>query len=363
MKDYSDYTVAEFSVDEYFRTWVLSPNPGNVEFWENLMHNNPALKDTISEAASLILVVTEMSGDDLTDEIHKQEIRKLFVKKQRIRPTTRLNQNILPLIWYKIAAVWLVLVGLGGMYYISVNRHDGRSNPNATLAIANPERLITAKNESGHPTTLLLSDGSIIVLENGTTLRYPKIFEGGVRSVFLTGSAFFDVARNTSKPFLVYSEKTVTKVLGTSFRIESTNEQVLVAVKTGKVSVQTQTNFELGPTAKNEGVLLSPNQQVIYHRSAEQFEKTQVENPLKIISDSDKRELGFEETAVSDIFRALEKNYGIDIVFDEPSFSRCRLTTQFTEETLRQRLQAICEVTGASFAITEGQVTIQGTCE
>jgi transmembrane sensor len=363
MRDYRAYTVADLSVDEDFRSWVHNPTPGNTEFWEEVMRNNPGLKDTIFEAAAILSAVKELSDDDLTDEARAEEIQNMFLEKQPVKSKSRLTRIGLPWGWYKIAAIWIAVIGLGGLYYILANKTSGKTAQVALLPMDHAEKMITKRNQSGRATTILLSDGSIILLENGSVLEYPEKFTGSERSVVLTGNAFFDIARDTTKPFLVYSEKMVTRVLGTSFRIKSTDEQVLVAVKTGKVSVQTLTNFKSGLPTVNEGILLSPNQQVVYSFVDELFRKSDVKNPEKIMSDSDKRELGFDEVLVSDIFRALEKNYGIHIVYDESRFSQCRLTTQFTDETLRQRLQAICQVTGASFSIAEGQVIVTGTCE
>jgi transmembrane sensor len=363
MRDYRAYTIEDFSVDADFRSWVNKPTPVKTAYWEEVMLKNPELKETILEAVAILTAVKELATDDLTAEVRAEEIRNMFVRKQQTKTNSRLPGITLSFRWYKIAAIWLVLIGLGSLYYFLGNKQFGKS---ASITLSPPDRsekMITKTNQSGRASTVLLSDGSIILLENGSVLQYPEKFTSSERRIILQGNAFFDVVKDTTKPFLVYSETTVTRVLGTSFRIKSTDNQVLVAVKTGKVSVQKMTDFQAGLASANEGVLLNPNQQVVYHSKDELFEKSEVKNPPKIISDSDKWELGFEEALVSDIFRALEKNYGIDIEFDESRFSHCRLTTQFTDETLRQRLQAICQVTGAAFTIMDGQVLITGTCE
>ena len=363
MKDYSNYTVADLSVDEYFRSWVLNPTPESKKFWEGLIIQNPSLKLTVNEAIQILTTVQELYHDDLTNEVRENEIKNLFLNNKAAKSKPIMPWTAVAGSWYKIAAVLMVAIGLAGLYYLLARPATVRDNTNEIASVGKDEKMVIEKNESGHARTILLADGSVIVLEHGTTLRYPEKFDGGARSVFLTGDAFFDVARDTTKPFLVYSETTVTKVLGTSFRIKSTSDNVMVAVRTGKVSVQSLSNFKSDSKEPKGGVMLSPNQQVVYNRLERVFEKSLVKNPQKITSDSDKQELGFDETAVSDIFHALEKNYGIRIAFDESRFSQCTLTTQFTDETLRQRLQAICQVTGASFKITEGQVLIEGTCE
>ncbi|MBR5463002.1 MAG: FecR domain-containing protein [Butyricimonas sp.] len=69
--------------------------------------------------------------------------------------------------------------------------------------------------------TVELCDGTKVYLNSGTTLEFPSRFDGKVRSVILKGEAYFDVARNVSKPFVVEVDEMKVKVLGTSFNVKS----------------------------------------------------------------------------------------------------------------------------------------------
>jgi transmembrane sensor len=356
MKDYNSYTAADLAIDAQFRAWVLQPTDENKEFWDRCVYENPALESTIQEAAALLRTVHGVYRDDLTEQIQEQQIANLFESRAPGKRRPLNSRFELGSWWYKMAAVWLIIGGLAGSYFL-VEKRQSRISP--LLEAAQASKIIIKRNISGKPMTVLLGDGSVIVLENGSTLRYPEKFEDSERSVFLDGQAFFDIAKDPAHPFLVFSEATVTRVLGTSFRIESNAKQVLVAVKSGKVSVK---RIPSTTSTAADGVFLIPNEQVIFNSVDQIFEKSAVRNPQKITSVSDKQELGFDETAASEVFRTLERNYDIHIEFDESRFSTCRITTQFTDETLRQRLQAICEVTGTHFKITDGQVMIEGSC-
>ena len=85
---------------------------------------------------------------------------------------------------------------------------------------------------------MTLQDGSTVILEPGGEFRYNEKFLNP-REVYLSGDAFFEVTKDASRPFLVYANEITTKVLGTSFRIKANQgeKEIVVAVKTGKVSV------------------------------------------------------------------------------------------------------------------------------
>lgn len=85
----------------------------------------------------------------------------------------------------------------------------------------------------------VLPDGSRVWLNKGAVLRYPESIHDGDRSLELEGEAFFEVQRDTLRPFTVRTHELVTRVLGTSFNINASLEtrDVKVSVRSGKVQV------------------------------------------------------------------------------------------------------------------------------
>lgn len=83
---------------------------------------------------------------------------------------------------------------------------------------------------------VLLEDGTMISLNEGASIKYDEDFGINNRTIHLEGEAFFDVARNEELPFRVYSESTVVEVLGTSFNVKESTEEVVVGVVSGKVA-------------------------------------------------------------------------------------------------------------------------------
>ncbi len=91
--------------------------------------------------------------------------------------------------------------------------------------------------------SMVLPDGSSVELAAGSRISYPNDFgSGNSRDIYLSGEAFFKIARNSGQPFRVFANEIVTKVLGTSFSVRSYEKDttISVTVRTGKVSVCSQ---------------------------------------------------------------------------------------------------------------------------
>jgi transmembrane sensor len=96
--------------------------------------------------------------------------------------------------------------------------------------------MVTAFAENGN-LEVILPDNSHITIREGSTLKYPEKFASNERNVTLEGEAFFDVARDESKPFIIDAQSATVQVLGTSFNVRSGEHAASVVVVTGKVKM------------------------------------------------------------------------------------------------------------------------------
>lgn len=207
-----------------------------------------------------------------------------------------------------------------------------------------------------------LPDGSLARLSPGSVIEIDKEFNVEDRKISISGEAYFDILRNETKPFYVFANEVVTKVLGTSFSVTAypNDGEITVAVKSGKVSVYTdEERFPAVP--EEEKIILSPNQQAIYNRRERKVFRTLVEEPQVVISEEEVKKIRFEGVAVSEIFKALEKMYGVEIDFEEERFSTCSITTSVTGKELYERIDVICEITGATYTLEDTRIRISGT--
>jgi transmembrane sensor len=221
-------------------------------------------------------------------------------------------------------------------------------------------------NKSEAVQKIALLDGSEVTLQPSSELYVNDGYGEKRREVRLKGEAFFKVRRNPEKPFVVYSNEVVTRVLGTSFivRAYEGDGEITVAVKTGRVSVSANKRDDSRPdeNIQREEVILTPNQQMVYQRKQAKASKGLVEKPEIILPNSNLFTMQFENTEILKIFQVLEENYGIEIRCDRQILQNCKLTTSMSDEGLYERIAVICKAIGASYSIDEDAViTIQST--
>ncbi|MVM33018.1 DUF4974 domain-containing protein [Spirosoma sp. HMF4905] len=298
-----------------------------------------------------------------TDAEKKQLLAKnwqaLAARTVKTAPVKRLRFNP-----YWVAAAVVVLIGGLSWYFLSQSVIE---LPTQGERVSEIQSSFTERvNTSALPERVVLSDKSVVTLQPGSKLRYPITFASTKREVTLVGEAFFEVQKNPHKPFLVYSHDLITKVLGTSFRIKAypTDRNVTVAVRTGRVSVYSP---KLATHAKSKsdpetiGVVLTPNQQVTYLGQEQRLVKTLVEKPVVLIPTAELASFTFQNAPVSKIMAAIEKVYGVDVVYDEEIMANCFITTSLDQENLYDKLTIICKLLGATYKVIDAQIVITGS--
>ena len=257
----------------------------------------------------------------------------------------------------RIAASIILLVGL--VYFL----YEREAPQTIASADTITQGLKSVINTESTVRQVLLPDGTTIDLNPGSQIDFVEAFNAPMREVYLKGEAFFSVKRDVSRPFLVYSNEVVTKVLGTSFRIKAFDNErnVTVSVRTGRVSVYTQSKDK----TKNEEVIIAPNQQIVFNREEQKLKKEIVPEPVPIAeAQSTPAKTKFEGASVLRIFDAMQGMYGLTIQADENNFKNCILTTTLFEDELFKRLDIICQAIGATYRVDETTIIIEGPgCE
>jgi ferric-dicitrate binding protein FerR (iron transport regulator) len=134
----------------------------------------------------------------------------------------------------KYAAVAAIALVMGGTGWFALNRIEF-----PLYAMFADHRTIWQTEETGRM-TVLLPDGSTVRINGGSRLEMDEsLFNKQTREVWLSGEAFFNIARNPGKPFIVHTETLHTTVKGTSFNVKAYDEleETVVSVRTGEVEV------------------------------------------------------------------------------------------------------------------------------
>ncbi|WP_428667389.1 FecR family protein [Runella sp.] len=359
MIDYTTYTAEALALDELFRAWVLE----NAEplFWENWLIDYPEKAVVVQRAKQIVLTLYRAQEEISEDEID-EAIQQLVQRAEERAVVVPLWRRT----WVRVAAA-LILVPLAGwLIYRENNTDNVTPYQEVVQQIQNEVKLIEFTNTTSRAQLVTLSDGSSVVLQPQTRISYPTIFPSDKREVVLSGEAFFEVSKDPAKPFFVFANGLVTKVLGTTFTVQAyeKDREVRVIVKTGKVSVFSREDPMASSKQKNReltGLVLTPNQQVTFHRADSRLVRSLVEKPqLLALSEIQQQSFEFRQAPISDVFAVLEKAYGVKIVYDEELMGACELTATLGDEPLLEKMHLICKVLEANYELMDAQIVVNG---
>ncbi|MBB5638840.1 ferric-dicitrate binding protein FerR (iron transport regulator) [Pedobacter cryoconitis] len=208
---------------------------------------------------------------------------------------------------------------------------------------------------AGTQKKLLLPDGSKVLLNVASELVISKDFGETQRKVILHGEAFFEVAKDKSRPFIIQSGVLRTQVVGTSFNINaySDMDKIKIAVLTGKVRVSKKIAGveEIIASGMTRGATLS-------------FYKTTGKTELKtedtgLISSWKDNKLYIDNATISEIARQLEKYYHLKVVFNTRLDQGQRYTIKFNKEPANRVMEILSILTKRKFTYQTNQITIK----
>jgi ferric-dicitrate binding protein FerR (iron transport regulator) len=247
--------------------------------------------------------------------------------------------------------------------------------PAATASTALPASTGSAiSTANGSRTHLSLPDGSKVWVNAGSRIDYGKNFGGALREVTLTGEAFFDVAPDAGRPFIVHTKGLDIRVLGTSFNVKSyptdrTTEATLirgsieVSIRNRpkdkiilhpneKIVVSNDTNLSSATPEPRRPItadqsLLVIRKPTLYEHTGPMIETSWVDNKLI-----------FQEEEFNDLARRMERWYGVTIHFDNPRLGKLQFTGIFEKETIQQALEAMRLAEQFNYSVEGSEITI-----
>ena len=302
-----------------------------VEAWYKSFDNNP---DGISDLS-----------DDKREELI-QQIRQNIDKK--IKPVQIYSPQ--RWVWYAsgIAATLLIFISLSFYFNPKFNNNIVRIKSDIPLS-----DWAKYENSSAKILKISLPDGSMVWLQPKTQLSYNQS-DRVYRQVNLRGEAFFEVKRDEARPFLIYSGKMTTKVLGTSFNVKAypEAEKFEVSVVTGKVSVMNESEKE---------VFVTPKQQVVLENKSDIL--TINELPKDKTFYWELASLAFDNTPMEEVVDNIEHNFNVKIYLN-PNLKNCHLSGNFNQEHLSSILEIICKSIDAEYVMNGQEIYLRGNgCE
>lgn len=359
--------IEDFLSDESFRTWILSKV--DEQGWEEWTLENQQRAKLVEDARLLLLAMkvpnTIISSSELNIALQSTWI-KIEERENGNKSTKSDTVRYLKKYWLTGAAAAIFFAFLSVWFYQNQFRTNHTVLTYKELVSDNNEGLVEQTNNSNKPQVITLSDGSSVLLQPNSKLSYPKIFTGNERKVYLSGEGFFEISKNPHKPFLVYANEIITKVVGTSFRVRAYPDQpnVEVLVRTGKVRVSS--NELVTNSDQKKEVILLPNQALRFVRSNLNFNKitniTEDKTLALVNSVGNIEQLSFEfaDIPVDQIFKTIEQAYLVRIDFPKDKLKDCHLTTSLSDQPLSEKLKIICKSIGndTSFEMNGNQIII-----
>ncbi|WGQ07931.1 FecR domain-containing protein [Pedobacter gandavensis] len=338
---YAAYAVEDFLTEDTFLNYCLGNDQKAVLYWEHIRNTYPELEDRILKARTLFFLLA-VKVDPLEKQ---QELNKLKMAIDRLEENSpaavpiheiESPEPIIRKLWFQTKTSWITvaaaIVIAIGTYALLDKKEYGTTIP----AFAASSQRITIKTAYNERKTITLTDGSKVTINGLTELKLDPNYNEDNRILWLSGEAFFEVAKDKEKPFIVITGKTATTALGTSFKINnySRRNETSVMLNTGKVSVGTIVNQQV-----KEELVLSPGEQVDISADAGKLVKTTF-NRQKI-DDWNNRNLVFSKASLQEIKSLLRETYGIEITAKNEPKKPIAFTGKFYGKGLTEVLSAI----------------------
>ncbi len=361
-KKFKDYSVEDLLHDQEFVSYVKSINTS--EDWERFLQSHPESVNNMIEARQIIQLFQTNDGT-----LSYQRKNKLWKKIRRFdNEFSKKSYGFKLRSFAKVAASFLILLSLGGLIYHHFYRIEKQyqfseskinlKTDNPLLVLSNGETVELKKTESkievlkgqdaikvnndqivdNHPSNdkttlevkyneviipfgkkskLVLEDGTTVWLNAGSHFAFPPKFIGKNREVFLDGEAYFEVAKDVTKPFLISTGDIKIEVVGTKFNLtayssDNLSETVLLE---GGVNI-----WDNGKLFKDK-ISMSPNQKVTYSKSGKDFILEPEMDPGLYIAWVDGW-YPFKNESLEKVFLKLERYYNIRFEYDQKIISR-----------------------------------------
>ena len=269
--------------------------------------------------------IIKQMGDEMREDIF-------------LEVNNRIERSLRRRFWLRISAVAASVTLLFGISnYISF--HEGYKKLNS--------QMIEMVNPMGMRSSVVLSDGTKVILNAGTTLSYPAAFVSGQREVKVNGEAFFEVSHDKEHPFIVSAENVKVKVLGTKFNVKAydDDDNIEVTLAEGKVGV--------GLDTKNL-IQIMPGQQM---KASHRFIKREVR--LQSYTAWVCGKFYFTNYPLEKIAKQLERSFNVRIQILGDDLRKAAFTGDFVRgENIDQILRVMTANRPIRYEIEGDQITI-----
>lgn len=325
MNKYKSFLIEDFLQDAFFQKWVKNPDDQHAKLWKVWLDENPDMIAVVEESKNIILAFTHnpktISKDFYINLKSRIDSTIAKEKKQNLKVFPRYS-------WLRLAAVFAGIMLAGSIVFYSFF-DKGFTNYYTRYA---------------QTKTVTLPDGSVVILNANSSLKYLVGRITNSREVWLKGEGFFTIKHieniiGNPVKFIVHANNVDVQVLGTRFNVNAKmSDQTAVLLTTGKVKLSiTKEN--------NKTVIMNPNDLVVYKHSTRNLVSTRVN--AESYTGWIKHKYSFEKASLADVCKELSYYYGDSFTITDEKMQRQSLSGTLElqdEKTLIQTLSALLNV-------------------
>ncbi|HSI74508.1 MAG TPA: FecR domain-containing protein [Lunatimonas sp.] len=345
MKTYT--TVDDFLQDRSFVRWVLNPDSPTSSHWEKIANDKGTA--ILLRQSRLILLELDLPGNDWEVQDQLTLLSKIHQRiqiKNSHTPIACKDTNTYRSNFRKKASYVLFLVFFS---FIAFLAFDIVKTEKVEVVEKVEAEWITKFNPKGQKSKIHLPDGSTVIINAESEIKFRSDFGETNRQVYLKGESFFEVAPDSLLPFQVFSGTLITTALGTSFNINSyDSENIQVQLATGKVEVMSDSQ-EFVP------IFLKPGEEL--RVIGNQNLKKRKFNPKKAFLWKSGILL-FDNVSLSEFKMILERWYGVDISLINPPSKKLEISGEFKDIYLTNVLETIGYAYGFDYKIDQKTVKL-----
>ncbi|MEB2775342.1 FecR family protein [Algoriphagus sp. D3-2-R+10] len=333
---YRDFDIIDFLNDEFFIQWVKNPGEETNHFWMKWIENNPDRKHIVQKAREIIILVDYQTKYELSDQAYMDLYENIVEKSNREGS----DRNFFHWgVWHKVAAI--LFLAFSTAY--SINYFIGLDNKE--VQTQQVTKWLSVYNPAGQKYRFKLDDGTIVHLNSESSVEYPETFDSSRRVIRMKGEAFFNVAKDKDRPFIIETEDNQVKVIGTSFNLKN-REKFELALEEGKVEVEGETG---------EVISLLPNEMLIKTKDGDVSMTTF--DPMEVFGWKEQY-LIFKDDSFEEVVDKIEAWFGVQIISKITVESDWSYSGKYHDKPLSQVLDGISISSEFDYKIESKTVTI-----
>lgn len=337
-----------FIKDEKFIEWKLFPTDELNAYWKEFLQQHPDERKNV-ELAEKYFRLVDLSSHEISREKKAEAIRCLeqslraYSRKRRIRRSAFAVAAcavvlVLSLLYVQketsgfeqdltVSADYIVGNELESEDILFITGNKITSFQNNVDIYMRGNEIAQVRNEHeeaedisieqhtinklivpyGKRSRIILSDGTRVWLNSGSSLKFPSTFSEEAREVFLSGEMYIEVVPDENRSFHVHTSGYEVKVHGTKFNVSSYSGSLSsVVLVEGSVSLRSDDARE---------VFLSPEEQAVYSESTGTFETRKVD--VHVFTSWKEGYLTFEDTPITEALKQIERYYNLSFNFDD----------------------------------------------